>query len=156
MNQLEQDVLKVLKHISHVQEAAQTMAFALIKDGKITEALLLLNQAMAHDAEKFKFDIFFDITQVVDKPRLKAAVLKHAQSCKHHPEYWKSIYDMDEVSLMEMVCDWKARSSEFGTSLEDWTLKVAPIKYNYTLDSPIHRKIMYYMNLILDKKFETL
>jgi poly-gamma-glutamate capsule biosynthesis protein CapA/YwtB (metallophosphatase superfamily) len=54
----------------------------------------------------------------------------------------------------EMVCDWKARSNEFGTSLQDWIENSAADKYGYTVDSEVYRRILYYTDILCDKPFK--
>ena len=44
----------------------------------------------------------------------------HAETNPHHPEYWHGIENMPKVYIAEMVCDWYARSNEFGSDLREW------------------------------------
>lgn len=33
----------------------------------------------------------------------------HWKNNRHHPEYFKDISNMEELDIIEMVCDWYAR-----------------------------------------------
>jgi hypothetical protein len=60
---------------------------------------------------------------------------------------------MPPLYVAEMVCDWAARSSEFGTDLRDWIENKATKRYNFSLTSPIATSINLYTNLLLKPKF---
>jgi hypothetical protein len=82
------------------------------------------------------------------------AVFHHAKTNSHHPEYWGHISLMPEVSLAECVCDWKARSEEFGTSLRDWIDVDATKRFDFEKDSKIYKQIMRFVDMICAKPFE--
>jgi hypothetical protein len=89
--------------------------------------------------------------------KLKLAIHHHNTTNQHHPENWSGgISDMPDVFLAEFVCDIKARSEEFGTSLRDWIDNEATKKWNFTTDSEVYKKIMKYVNLVCEKPFDNL
>jgi len=45
---------------------------------------------------------------------VRAAVLHHVTTNRHHPEFHDDSNDMTDVDLIEMVCDWTAMAREFG------------------------------------------
>ena len=53
-----------------------------------------------------------------------------------------------------MVCDWKARSEEFGSSLKDYINEYATKRWNFAIDDRTHKEIMTFVDLLCDKPFE--
>jgi hypothetical protein len=140
----------VWNHIRHVQEIGHRMALALMKSDPYLGRMLLSN-VLHHDSSKFQ-GIEWEHLQTGDS--LLPEVIKHHNSTNpHHPEYWGSIHNMPDVFVAEMVCDWTARSNEFGTSLYDWVDVKAPLRFKYEINSPIHLKIHHFMSHILEKPF---
>jgi len=45
------------------------------------------------------------------------AIKLHWKNNDHHPEHFENYADMSRVNLMEMACDWHARSVQYGTNL---------------------------------------
>lgn len=45
----------------------------------------------------------------------KEFIKMHWEHNSHHPEHYKNFSDMTELDIMEMVCDWYARSKQFNT-----------------------------------------
>lgn len=73
--------------------------------------------------------------------QVNAATKHHILNSRHHPEYWAgeapispkdrdkalkpiSAIKMDDVSIIEMVCDWKAMGLELGNPAREWYDKV--------------------------------
>jgi hypothetical protein len=61
---------------------------------------------------------------------------------------------MPDVYIAEMVCDCQARSSEFGTDVRLWFREQASLKYGFTMDDDVGRKIERFLNLLLSKPFK--
>jgi len=49
-------------------------------------------------------------------PLKKDAIALHYKHNTHHPEHFKSVLDMSKLDILEMCCDWHARSSQYGTN----------------------------------------
>lgn len=111
---------------------------------------------MLHDNSKFRggeWEYLNDVTKN-SKPELFDAIVKeHCESNPHHPEYWGNIQSMPTVYLAEMVCDWKARSDEFGTDLRIWVKESAAKRWSFSLQGRVYREIKEFLDLLLDKKF---
>jgi hypothetical protein len=71
----------------------------------------------------------------------------------HHPEYWGGIKEMPKVYVAEMICDWYARSTEFGTGLREWIDNVATEKFSFNKEDDIYKEIQNILNLLLDPNF---
>ena len=63
---------------------------------------------------------------------------------------------MPELYIAEMVCNWKARSSEFGTDLREWMTTGAAKRFKYKANSSIHQKCLHYVDMLCDKPFKKL
>jgi hypothetical protein len=53
-----------------------------------------------------------------------------------------------------MVCDCAARSSEFGSDVREWFAQKATHKYSFNIDSEVGLRIIYYLDLLLEKPFK--
>ncbi len=60
-------------------------------------------------------------------PKYKLAWLHHIHNNPHHPEHWvywddgkDVILDMEDIYIIEMLCDWEAMSMYFGTKTIDY------------------------------------
>ena len=71
----------------------------------------------------------------------------------HHPEYWGSIHDMPPVYVAEMACDWSARSHEQGNDLRGWIKVKATKTFNMTVQSKVYREIKFFVELLLEPRF---
>lgn len=154
MNEVEEKIELVFNHIQNVQRSTYKLGLRLIKKGEIELGRNLISNGQIHDNSKFK-GIEFDHLFYGDP--LLPEVVKHHQSVNpHHPEYWGSIHDMPRVYVAEMVCDWYARSCEFGTGLRDWILNTAMEKYGFNDTSPVYDTIQEMLSLLLDAQFKPL
>jgi len=157
MNQTEQTKIdNLVRHIDHVRNNCLLLGERLIHLNNPIGRRLIAN-GFIHDNSKF-YGIEWDyLTDTSNDPALmKLAVQHHNTSNAHHPEYWGNIEQMPQLYLAEAVCDWAARSSEFGTSLQVWIDQDAALKFGYVKDSEVYRRIMYFSDLLLDKPFKPL
>ena len=156
MKSITQKIDDITRHINHVKDNCLLLGERLINDGKTMGKLLIAN-GFIHDNSKF-YGVEWDyLSDNSGNPELlKIAVSQHNRTNPHHPEYWGGIELMPGLYIAEMVCDWKARSNEFGTSLQDWIQEEAPAKFHYTNDCEIYRKVVYYSEMLCDKPFKAL
>ena len=151
MGGIEEKIETVFNHIRNVQRSTHKLGLKLIKEGEIELGRNLISNGQIHDNSKFK-GIEFEHLFYGDP--LLPEVIKHHQSINpHHPEYWGSIHEMPRVYVAEMVCDWYARSCEFGTSVRSWVSDEAAAKFNFTQEDKIYKTIQEMLGLLLDKKF---
>lgn len=149
-----QKLESLLRHLDNVQENAKMMADKLIERGQLQFGLALYANSFIHDNSKFRgIEWEFLDPQTSNRTGLKNAINQHAKTNPHHPEYWDGIGFMPDIYIAEMVCDWKARSTEFGTSVREWIDTEATKKYKFTKESTVYGKIMFYLNLICDAPF---
>lgn len=146
----------LIRHIDLVREACTILGKRLIQRGEVDFGRLLIAKGYEHDVSKF-YGIEWDFLHTgpdVDKDKLDLAIHQHVRTNQHHPEYWGGVANMPPIALSEMVCDWYARSQEFGTSLRDWIVEVGISRYNIIVDSDEHKLIQKYVDLLLQDSFK--
>lgn len=99
------------------------------------------NRVESHDSSKFLDDEFYsyrakyyptaneskgdsDYIALVDE-KYNDAWKHHYTHNRHHPEYWVDSEtgvprDMELDAIVEMICDWEAVSTMFGTNTLEW------------------------------------
>lgn len=151
----DEKVDQLLKHTKNVRENCELLGKKFIEQGKLQLGLALIARGQIHDASKWggiEWE-FLDPTGT-NKVGLKNAVLHHTKTNSHHPEFWpKGIQEMPELDLCELVCDWKARSTEFANDLREWINGKALKKFGFTKESDTYKKIMTYVDMVCDKPF---
>jgi|SRR5208282_4930716 len=71
-------------------------------------------------------------------------------------ERGESQHEMPRWAVAEMICDWKSRSEEFGTSLHAYIKENATERWHFSERDPIYRTIMEFVNMLCDKPFARL
>lgn len=149
----------VARHIRNVEDNCLFLGKKLIERGDIDLGRKLIANGTVHDASKFH-GIEFEYLSLNNpseddkKVKLKLAVHHHNTTNPHHPEYWAGgIKEMPDVYVAEMVCDWKARSEEFGTSLRDWIDDQATKRFGFIKEDKVYKEIMEYVNLLCQTPF---
>lgn len=146
-----------VRHIQNVQKSARLLADRLAEKGEFDLARRLVQRSLCHDSSKFEGIEweFLDIPSSDKKNQesLRLAIHQHQQSNDHHPEFFSGgIADMSRVQIAEMVCDWKARSEEFGSSLLDWIREDACERYGFTTRTRVYQRIKFFLDLLLDPR----
>lgn len=150
----------ILRHIKNVQDNCIMLGEKLIDDRKYELGKMLIANGFIHDNSKFyglEWDYISD-TNISKKNKTKVAlsVEQHNKTNRHHPEAWGGIKHMPEVFIAEMVCDWKSRSEEFGSSLIDWIDDTATKRFQFKKGDKIYEQIMYFVNMLCQKPFQPL
>jgi hypothetical protein len=149
----------VARHIRNVEDNTLLLGKKLIERGDVDLGMKLIANGQVHDASKFhgiEFE-YLSLNNPNDENKalkLKLAVQQHNTTNPHHPEYWSGgIKEMPDVYVAEMVCDWKARSEEFGSSLRDWIENEATKRFAFTKEDKVYKEIMEYVNLLCQTPF---
>lgn len=149
----------LIRHVRHVQKNMCRIAEKEEKKGNLDFARLLIKNSFLHDQSKFKAPEWYYLVierDLISEDDLKKYVSYHNTSNPHHPEYWFAINDMSDEYVAEMVCDWKARSEEFGSSFFEWINESATKRYGFTKDDEIYKRIMYYAEMLVDPPLKPL
>jgi hypothetical protein len=158
---------KIIKHIDetivhkqHVLESAKILSEYLILENRFDEALELINRCTIHDNSKFTKEEIYAFINITNKESLKSAKTKiedsnkealelHWKNNSHHPEYHQDYSMMSEMDIMEMACDWSARSIEYRTDL----LEFVEIRQNdrFHFNESMYLKLYKYCQILLKK-----
>lgn len=155
-------IRSITRHIRNVEDNCLILGEKLIYKGEIELGHKLVANGFVHDASKFKGIEWQNIVpgqsseNITDKKlKLKLAIYQHQTTNPHHIEYWNNnIENMPDVYLAELVCDFKARSEEFGTSLIDYIENCRENKWKLTKDTKTYKRIIYFIDLLCEKPFE--
>jgi hypothetical protein len=142
----------VLNHIQNVQRNCYKLGLKLIKSGQFELGRNLIANGQIHDNSKFKGIEFEEL--FFGSPILMDVVKHHSSTNPHHPEFWGGIQNIPEVYIAEMVCDCSARSAEFGSDVRKWFTDVATEKYKFKMEDEIGKKIIYFLDMLLEKPFK--
>jgi hypothetical protein len=151
----------IARHIKNVEDNCLLLGERLIQTGHISLGRQLIANGFVHDASKWA-GIEFEYMSGVEpldgesaKVKLKLAIQHHQLTNEHHVEYWSNNIDnMPDVFLAEMICDLKARSEEFGTSLMDYIDNVGIKKWNITKEHKKYKRIIEFVGLLCEKPFQ--
>lgn len=147
------------RHIEHVQESAYLMAERILKNDDKADVFLaheLVTNVQGHDQSKFQgieWKYLHDDVKETNPDLFQLAWEQHVLTNPHHPEYWSGIEHMPDVYLAEMVCDWRSRSTEFGTDLRSWIKDSATKRFNFSTSGKVYKKIKRFVDFLLDKPF---
>lgn len=157
LNQKEKDakhMQSLIRHISLVREACCLLGQRLIEKGEESTGRALIANGHSHDYSKFSGIEWTHLRVGMENEEpFKLALRQHWSCNPHHPEYWDSINDMSRVYIAEMVCDWYARSSEFGTDLRSFIKDKALDKYGIKAQGKCYKRIKEFVDLLLDDPF---
>ncbi len=142
------------RHIGLVRDACMRLGKRLMAQGRVEFGRLVAARGFTHDASKFH-GIEWDNLHAPAAPEeaKRLAIDHHRRTNAHHPEYWGGVEHMPEIAVAEMVCDWYARSQEFGTDLREWVRLDAMPRYRIAPDSQAHRWALAFIDLLLDRPF---
>jgi hypothetical protein len=147
----------LLRHIDNVRDSCLLLGQRLISRGEEEVGRKLIANGYKHDNSKFSgiewLYLYEDVLE--SEPELfKAALFQHTHTNPHHPEFWPGGIDtMPREYKGEMVCDWHARSSEFGTDLRDWVKSKATKKFRMNNSGRTYKELKELLDLLLERKF---
>lgn len=152
-----------LIHKEFVEKSCEKLASYLERTGAIEHAKMLRERAKIHDNSKISIeDELSALSRIInDKSTLKDATKQLSQIKKdaiklhwkhntHHPEHFKSPTDMSRLDVMEMCCDWHARSTQYGTNFLEYVQEQQKNRFKFPVW--MFEEIWHYCQ-ILDSKF---
>lgn len=147
----------ILRHIKHVQDNCIVLGEKLIGLGEIDLGRGLIKNGQIHDNSKLsgiEWEYLHGDVKETDPIHFKLAATQHVTTNFHHPEFWIDINEMPRIYVAELVCDWSARSSEFGNDIREWTKECATKKYKFTCNGKVYKEIKEFTDLLLEKPFK--
>lgn len=145
----------LIRHIELVRGATTLLGKRLIAKGRIEFGRLLIAKGFEHDITKF-YGIEWEYLHAgndIPREQLALAVKQHVSVNSHHPEYWGGFENMPELAIAELVCDWYARSQEFGTCLRDWIIQTAIERFKIDAESEQYVWLTKFLDLLLEDSF---
>ena len=145
----------LVRHIDLVRGACLLLGKRLIAQGRVEFGRILIARGFEHDVSKFsgiEWD-YLHAGQNVPRDQLDMAIRQHVRTNSHHPEYWGGIENMPEIAVAEMVCDWYARSQEFGTGLREWITSQAVERFQIDVAGEGYAWVQQYVGLLLVDHF---
>lgn len=147
-------------HKKYVMMACNKMIDYLEKHGIYYHAAMLKNRALMHDDSKFKSvlerqafsEIINDRSCLLD-PDVKMSQPKvdcikiHWKHNSHHPEFYENPEDMTKLDILEMVCDWYARSLQYNTDLLDFAYKRQRDRFHFP--EYMFNEIIHYCKVLI-------
>ena len=152
MSDDERKLKLLINHINNVRDNCSQISQYFISNGEFDLGKEIIKNGMVHDQSKFT-GIEWKHLFKCDDPLFNKALAHHVKNNKHHPEFWNDYRDMPRVFVGEMCADWKARSSEFGTSFEYWVSHTACKKYKFEKNSEIYNMITEFSHCLFEKAF---
>ena len=145
---------KLIRHMENVREACTLLGKKLIDRGEIELGIRLIAEGFKHDQSKFT-GIEWDYLIIGNfNGEAKLAATHHNHTNKHHPEFWNNdINQMPRIYVGEMVCDWYARSTEFGENVWDYVKGKAMERYHISPQGKVYKWIKEFLDLLLEKPF---
>ncbi len=144
MTDYEKTFRDTIIHKSYVEKSAEKLIRYLEKEGATHHANLLRQRAKTHDDSKISnIDELHALARIInDKsslkdvnkqltPLKKDAIALHYKHNTHHPEHFKSVLDMEKIDILEMCCDWHARSTQYSTDFLNYVKTAQATRFHF-------------------------
>lgn len=167
---LDTDKLIAMAHdnVLHKQIVLQNcllMSDYFMRNDKASLGISILRRGAFHDNSKFDADEFASLSRILTDdrqgfrdatvqltPEQSKAIESHWSKNTHHPEYYEDHNDMSELDIIEMVCDWYARSKQYGTEFIPFIVERQKNRFKFSKEK--FDSILNYCKLLerLDKE----
>ena len=144
MTDYEKEFRDTLIHKNYVVASCEKMARYLEKEGATEHAKMLRERGKIHDNSKISCeDELYALSRIInDKNSLKDssqqlspikldAIKLHWKHNSHHPEHFATPIDMSRLDIMEMCCDWHARSTQYKTPFLEFVKKRQENRFHF-------------------------
>lgn len=157
-NKLVSQLTDLLEHKKFILTSCNKVAQWLFDNKQDELALGLIHRALVHDNSKFENDELSYLMQLSEhndsmtNPHYimtdadKKCIETHWKHNRHHPEYHESIYDMTELDIIEMVCDWYARSLQLKTNFMEFVYTRQENRFHFPEE--IFNIVLKYCNIV--------
>lgn len=146
-------------HKKIILEIGEKVVDWLVKEGRNEEAIELAKRLIIHDNSKIseeEMGNFLSIEShenmvnpnVLMDENIKAAVAAHWKNNRHHPEHFSDYHNMNEVDIIEMVCDWYSRSLQNKTDFLSFV--ETRQKNRFKFDEDFYNKVKEYCLIIIE------
>ena len=151
MREIKMHIEDTLLHKKFFNEACLKMIDYLYKMRRDDDTLELARRCIVHDNSKLtdeEINLFLQLSEEVSghKRQLteqhKALLAVHWKNNRHHPEYHDNCNNMSEIDIIEMVCDWSARSMQFKNNAVEYAVETARKRFSFN-DEMFEKILMY-------------
>ena len=131
-------------HKGYVEKSCKKLIAYLEREGAVEHAKMLRERMRVHDLSKMTCDdemralsmIINDKSSLSDASKqlsqIKQDAIKlHWKHNSHHPEHFNTPMDMSRLDIMEMCCDWHARSTQYKTDFLDFVKKRQEDRFHF-------------------------
>lgn len=154
-----EQIKDTIEHKKLVLDAGFKFAQYLHSISETELSIELLQRISIHDNSKFTLPELMNFTKIyktddcfrnskyklseIEKENIKI----HWENNSHHPEHFENIFDMQEIDIIEMVCDWYARSKQYKTDLLEFFNTRQEERFHFPKE--IYDKILKYINILM-------
>lgn len=159
-NGVRRHIQDTLTHKHFFIQSALKMIEYLYAQDRYEDALELAKRCSMHDHSKLEMDevemfIQMPIEEHHDKKpngRLteeqRALIEMHWKRNRHHPEFFSDYHKMSEIDILEMVCDWYARSLQFETDFMQFVHDIPQDRFEF--DDEFFARVYQYCLILND------
>lgn len=149
------------EHKIYMLKCCNLLAAYLFENQMEDIALELMKRGFSHDMSKLSDEEFYGMAKFANDmdalkdPKKQISSEKeiyinmHRDNNKHHPEFWDDITEMTTLDIMELCCDWCARSEQFKTDVIEFLQTRQKTQFNFPEN--IYREIEKYLLIIVDQ-----
>lgn len=156
-------VMDTVIHKTYILQVGKLLVDYLLLTGDEANAYELGKRLVVHDDSKVASDEIECFTKIKyqgnmkdPNQRMSESIRKnielHWKHNRHHPEHFSDYHNMTDVDIMEMCCDWYARSKQNKTDFMSFVYTRQDNRFKF--DEEFFKKVCYYCELIekLDQK----
>lgn len=160
LDKLRQMAEDTVTHKKIVLDNCNLMAKYFFNTGETEKAIQILKRGVDHDNSKFNYIEFKKLASILNSRKCftnaseqltdveMEAIKYHWSHNKHHPEYYyDKEEDMSELDIIEMVCDWFARSLQYNTDFIPFIKERQ--KNRFKFNEKMFSTVLWYCELIL-------
>ncbi len=145
-------------HKQYVLGSALKIFHYLCSVNKDDLGIELLKRAAVHDNSKLEDKELYLLSRLNDRIEAftdpdyrlndtqKEIIEEHWRKNRHHPEYFEDYNEMTELDILEMCCDWSARSSQYGTDLMEFVKTRQENRFHFSPE--VYKKVVKYCKIL--------
>ena len=150
--------LDTMIHKRLVFEMSCKMAVFFLSQGEDEKAVEILQRGWEHDNSKFLKEELEGLAKISDDhasmrhagkqlpDEMKEYLKLHYKNNTHHPEHWEDVSMMPEMDVVEMCCDWAARSKQFDTDLIEFAKTRQENRFHFPPE--MFERILFYCTIL--------
>lgn len=160
MDQKKVDILlDTVLHKELVLSSCWKMANFFLSQKELDWAIEIVQRGWLHDNSKFTDEEIELLANVDDNKasmrdagkllsdEMKEFLKLHYKNNTHHPEHWEDVSQMPEMDVVEMCCDWHARSVQYGTDLLAFARTRQECRFHFPQE--MFERILFYCNILV-------